>query len=42
MMLQYTGLTELLNLRSVTFKGNNDGDTIFGGLIARGSCMMQD
>ena len=28
------GLTELLNLRSVTFKGNNDGDTIFGGLIA--------
>ena len=28
------GLTELLNLRSVTYKGNNDGDTIFGGLIA--------
>mgnify|MGYP003127435192 CR=1 FL=1 len=28
------GLTELLNLRSVTFKGNNDGDTVFGGLIA--------
>ena len=28
------GLTELLQLRSVTFKGNNDGDTIFGGLIA--------
>ena len=28
------GLTELLSLRSVTFKGNNDGDTIFGGLIA--------
>jgi len=28
------GLTELLQLRSVTFKGNNDGDKIFGGLIA--------
>ena len=28
------GLTELLNLKSVTYKGNNDGDTIFGGLIA--------
>tara|TARA_R100000697_G_scaffold71637_1_gene83860 strand:+ start:133 stop:1191 length:1059 start_codon:yes stop_codon:yes gene_type:complete len=28
------GLTELLKLRSVTFKGNKDGDTIFGGLIA--------
>tara|TARA_B100001248_G_scaffold249058_1_gene221911 strand:- start:603 stop:1292 length:690 start_codon:yes stop_codon:yes gene_type:complete len=28
------GLTKLLSLRSVTFKGNNDGDTIFGGLIA--------
>ena len=28
------GLTELLTLRPVTFKGNNDGDTIFGGLIA--------
>lgn len=28
------GLTELLKLRSVTYKGNNDGDTIFGGLIA--------
>jgi hypothetical protein len=28
------GLTELLNLRPVTFKGNNDGDKIFGGLIA--------
>jgi hypothetical protein len=28
------GLTELLQLRSVTFKGNNDGDIIFGGLIA--------
>jgi hypothetical protein len=28
------GLTELLTLRSVTYKGNNDGDTIFGGLIA--------
>jgi len=28
------GLTELLTLRPVTFKGNDDGDTIFGGLIA--------
>ena len=28
------GLTKLLSLRSVTFKGNNDGDTVFGGLIA--------
>ena len=28
------GLTELLKLRPVTYKGNNDGDTIFGGLIA--------
>jgi hypothetical protein len=28
------GLTELMTLRSVTYKGNNDGDTIFGGLIA--------
>jgi len=28
------GLTELLALRPVTFKGNNDGDTVFGGLIA--------
>ena len=28
------GLTELLALRSVTYKGNNDGDRIFGGLIA--------
>ena len=28
------GLAELLTLRSVTFKGNNDGDTVFGGLIA--------
>jgi len=28
------GLTELLSLRPVTYKGNNDGDTIFGGLIA--------
>ena len=23
-----------MKLRSVTYKGNNDGDTIFGGLIA--------
>ena len=28
------GLADLLKLRSVTFKGNNDGDTVFGGLIA--------
>ena len=28
------GLTEVLALRPVTFKGNNDGDKIFGGLIA--------
>ena len=31
------GLAELLKLRSVTYKGNstnNDGDTVFGGLIA--------
>jgi len=28
------GLTELLTLRPVTYKGNNDGDTVFGGLIA--------
>ena len=28
------GLTELLKLRSVTYKGNNDGDIILGGLIA--------
>lgn len=28
------GLAEVLQLRSVTFKGKNDGDTIFGGLIA--------
>jgi hypothetical protein len=28
------GLTELLTLRPVTYKGNKDGDTIFGGLIA--------
>jgi hypothetical protein len=28
------GLTEVLKLRSVTYKGNNDGDTVFGGLIA--------
>ena len=28
------GLAELLTLRSVTYKGNNEGDTIFGGLIA--------
>jgi hypothetical protein len=27
-------LTELLTLRPVTYKGNNDGDTVFGGLIA--------
>ena len=28
------GLTEVLKLRPVTYKGNNDGDTVFGGLIA--------
>jgi hypothetical protein len=28
------GLTELLTLRPITYKGNNDGDTVFGGLIA--------
>ena len=28
------GLTELLKLRSVTFKGNNDDDKVHGGLIA--------
>jgi len=28
------GLTELLALRPVTYKGNDDGDTVFGGLIA--------
>ena len=28
------GLTELLTLRSVTYKGNDDGDLVFGGLIA--------
>lgn len=28
------GLADLLKLRSVTYKGKNDGDIIFGGLIA--------
>jgi len=28
------GLTELLTLRPVTYKGNDDGDLVFGGLIA--------
>ena len=28
------GLDELLTLRPVTYKGNNDGDEVFGGLIA--------
>jgi len=28
------GLTDLKKLRPVTYKGNNDGDTVFGGLIA--------
>ena len=28
------GLTELMTLRPVTYKGNNDGDTVYGGLIA--------
>jgi hypothetical protein len=28
------GLAEVMQLRPVTYKGNNDGDTIFGGFIA--------
>jgi hypothetical protein len=28
------GLNDVINLRSVTYKGINDGDEIFGGLIA--------
>jgi len=28
------GLADVLNLRSVTYKGVNDGETLFGGLIA--------
>ena len=28
------GLDKVMQLRSVTYKGNTDGDTIFGGLIA--------
>jgi len=28
------GLAEVLKLRPVTYKGKNDGDTVFGGLIA--------
>jgi hypothetical protein len=28
------GLADALKLRAVTYKGKNDGDTIFGGLIA--------
>ena len=28
------GLAELLTLRPVTYKGNDDGDIVFGGLIA--------
>jgi len=28
------GLNELLTLRPVTYKSNNDGDTVYGGLIA--------
>ena len=28
------GLSEVLQLRPVTYKGKNDGDTVFGGLIA--------
>jgi len=28
------GLAEVMTLRPVTYKGNNDGDTVFGGLIA--------
>jgi hypothetical protein len=28
------GLAEVMSLRPVTYKGKNDGDTVFGGLIA--------
>jgi hypothetical protein len=28
------GLADVLKLRSVTYKGKNDGDKVFGGLIA--------
>jgi hypothetical protein len=28
------GLVEVMSLRPVTYKGNNDGDKVFGGLIA--------
>lgn len=28
------GLADILKLRAVTYKGKNDGDTVFGGLIA--------
>jgi hypothetical protein len=28
------GLADVLKLRSVTYKGNDGGDTVFGGLIA--------
>ena len=28
------GLAEVMQLRPVTYKGNNDGDTVFGGFIA--------
>jgi len=28
------GLAEVMQLRPVTYKGKNDGDTVFGGLIA--------
>ena len=28
------GLADVLKLRSVTYKAKNDGDTVFGGLIA--------
>jgi hypothetical protein len=28
------GLAEVMSLRPVTYKGKNDGDTLFGGLIA--------
>jgi hypothetical protein len=28
------GLSDLMSLRAVTYKGNNDGDTVYGGLVA--------
>jgi hypothetical protein len=28
------GLSDVMSLRPVTYKGNNDGDTVYGGLVA--------